>query len=126
MKYGRSEDEWDELVDAATEYLAEVARSRTIASYTDLNLELVRRTGRSRFDFNMDRDQAAVGALLGEVTEGTYDEIGAMLSSLVVQKATGDPGEGFYRLARSPGEDKFEFFQAQVGRVNRTGNPGGS
>jgi hypothetical protein len=123
MKYGRSDEEWNELVDAATDYLVEVGKDRMVTNYTDLSSELVRRTGHPGFDFNMDRDQAAVGALLGEVTDGTYDEIGAMLSSLVVQKATGDPGEGFYRFARKlgllrPGVEKFEFFQAQVGLVH--------
>jgi hypothetical protein len=123
MKYGRDDDEWDELVHTAAEYLVEVARDRAITNYTDLSSELVRRTGHARFDFSADRDQAAVGALLGEVTDRTYDEIGAMLSTLVVQKATGDPGEGFYRLARRmgllrPGIEKFEFFQGQVGLVH--------
>ena len=123
MKYGRTDGEWGELVDAATEYLIEVAKDRMMVNYTDLSSELVRRTGHRGFDFNTDRDQAAVGALLGEVTDGTYDEIGGMLSSLVVQKATGDPGEGFYRFARKlgllrPGVEKFEFFQAQVGLVH--------
>jgi hypothetical protein len=92
MKYGRGDDEWNELMDAATEYLVEVAKDRTVTSYTDLSSEHVRRTGYSGFDFNTDRDQAAVGALLGAVTDGTYAEIGAMLSSLVVLKATGDSG----------------------------------
>ena len=123
MKYGRSDDEWSELVDAATQYLIEVAKNRTVSTYTDLSSELVQRTGHARFDFNMDRDQAAVGALLGEVTNRTYDDVGAMLSSLVVQKGTGDPGEGFYRFARKlghlrPAVEKFEFFQAQVGLVH--------
>ncbi|KAA0098929.1 hypothetical protein CIW49_13715 [Mycolicibacterium sp. P1-18] len=123
MKYGRDDDEWDELLDAAIEYLVEIARDRAITNYTDLSSALARLTGYARFDFSADRDQAAVGALLGEVTDRTYDEIGAMLSALVVQKATGDPGEGFYRLARKmgllpPGLQKFEFFQGQVGLVH--------
>ena len=76
MKYGRSEDEWNELVDAATDYLVEVAQGRRLTNYTVLSLELVRRTGHAGFDFNLDRDQAAVGALLGEVSKRTYEEIG--------------------------------------------------
>jgi hypothetical protein len=123
VKYGRSDSEWSELLSAATDYLIEVAKDRRITNYTDLSSELVRRTGHARFDFSADRDQVAVGALLGEVTDRTYDEIGAMLSSLVVQKATGDPGEGFYRFARKlgllrPGVEKFEFFQGQVRLVH--------
>lgn len=123
MKYGRSDDEWDELLNAATDYLVEVAKSRGLTNYTDLSAELVNRTGYARFDYNLDRDQAAIGALLGEVTDGTLDDAGAMLSALVVQKATGDPGEGFYRFARKlgllrPGVEKFEFFQAQVALVH--------
>lgn len=119
MKYGRADDEWNELVDAATDFLTEVARGRRLTTYTGLSNELVNRTGYARFEYDLPRDQAAIGALLGEVTDGTLDEVGAMLSSLVVQKATGDPGEGFYRFARKlgylrPGVEKFEFFQAQV------------
>lgn len=123
MKYGRSDDEWDELLNAATDYLIEVAKSRGLTNYTDLSAELVNRTGYARFDYNLDRDQAAIGALLGEVTDQTLDDTGAMLSALVVQKATGDPGEGFYRFARKlgllrPGVEKFEFLQAQVALVH--------
>lgn len=122
MKYGRGDDEWNELVDTATEYLIEVARGRRLTTYTDLSTELVNRTGHARFEYDLPRDQAAIGALLGEVTDGTLDQVGAMLSALVVQKGTGDPGEGFYRFARTlgllqPGVEKFEFFQAQVARV---------
>ncbi|OBG42932.1 hypothetical protein [Mycolicibacterium fortuitum] len=123
MKYGRSDDEWSELLNAATDYLVEVAKSRGLTNYTDLSAELVNRTGYARFDYNLDRDQAAIGALLGQVTDGTLDDAGTMLSALVVQKATGDPGEGFYRFARKlgllrPGVEKFEFFQAQVALVH--------
>lgn len=127
MKYGRSDDEWSELLNAATDYLVEVAKSRGLTNYTDLSAELVNRTGYARFDYNLDRDQAAIGALLGEVTDGTLDDAGTMLSALVVQKATGDPGEGFYRFARKlgllrPGVEKFDFFQAQVARVHEKYN----
>lgn len=123
MKYGRSDDEWDELVDAATDHLIEVARDRNLTNYTDLSSQLVRRTGHSGFDFKTARDQAAVGALLADVIERTYAEIGAMLSALVVLKATGDPGDGFYRYAKQlglfkPGMEKFEVFQAQVRLVH--------
>lgn len=123
MKYGRSDDEWSELLNAATDYLVEVAKSRGLTNYTDLSAELVNRTGYARFDYNLDRDQAAIGTLLGQVTDGTLDDAGTMLSALVVQKATGDPGEGFYRFARKlgllrPGVEKFEFFQAQVALVH--------
>ncbi|UXA18783.1 hypothetical protein [Mycobacterium sp. SMC-4] len=123
MKYGRGDDEWNDLVDAATEYLIEVARGRSLTTYTDLSTELSNRTGYARFEYDLPRDQAAIGALLGEVTDGTLDEVGAMLSALVVQKGTGDPGEGFYRFARKlgllhPGIEKFEFFQAQVASIH--------
>lgn len=123
MKYGRTDDEWADLVDAATAFLVEVARNRTVTNYTELSSELVRRTGQPVFDFNLDRDQAAVGALLGAVTDGAFNDVGAMLSALVVQKATGDPAEGFYRFAKKlgllrPGVEKFEFFQSQVSSVH--------
>lgn len=123
MKYGRSDAEWAKLVSAASDYLVEVAKKRSLTNYTDLSAELVGRTGQPRFDYNLERDQAAVGALLGEVTDATFDEIGAMLSSLVVQKATGDPGEGFYRLAKRLGlmqsaADKVECFSSQVSLVH--------
>ena len=51
MKYGRSDDEWSELVDAATDYLIQVAKDRTITNYTDLSSELVRRTGHTGLRF---------------------------------------------------------------------------
>ncbi len=123
MKYGRSDGEWNELVDAATDILIEVAKGRRLITYTELSTELVNRTGYSRFEYDLPRDQPAIGALLAEVTDGRYPESGSMLSALVVQKGTGDPGEGFYRFARKlgllhPGVEKFEFFQAQVASIH--------
>ena len=45
MRYGRNEDEWDELVEAGLEFLVERAGNGQLTSYTELNDALADRTG---------------------------------------------------------------------------------
>ena len=76
MRYGREESEWNELVQATTEFLADQARLRRYTTYTELNAVLHRRTGAHPFDFAKDGDRAAMGALLGEVARTQLPTVG--------------------------------------------------
>lgn len=99
MKRGREESEWQELVDATAEFLAEQARLGRLTSYTEVNTVLHQRTGLRPFDFNQDGERAALGDLLGEVATAKLQEVGALVSSIVVYLDQNDAGPGFFRLA---------------------------
>lgn len=63
--FGRSDDEWDRLLDNAITILKREAGRRRMTSYSELNAELVRQTGQPAFDFSTKRDRTAMGKLLG-------------------------------------------------------------
>ena len=123
--FGRSDDEWDAIVNDATQFLNDQARLRRLTSYTELNAALGRR-GHQMFDFTQENDRRAVGAALANVTERTIGESGAMLSSIVVYIDRNDAGPGFYSLATQLGllpntataDDKLAFWSGQVGKVH--------
>lgn len=124
MKYGRHELEWDELRTAAHRYLVELAEDRLLTDYSSLNRRLVDDTGLPPFDFSLDRDRAAIGALLGEIARESYSTSGIMLSALVTHRGGTDEGAGFYRLATALGalparpssEQKDAFMSDQIKR----------
>lgn len=99
MRYGRTIEQWQELVDAASESLKRTAKLRRDTNYTALNHEICRATGQSAFDFTNAADRAAMGDLLGDVVDATYDEHQVMLSALVMYIDENRPGPGFYNLA---------------------------
>ena len=103
MKYGRDEDEWATLTDEAKDFLIDCARRRGLTTYSDLNRELVERTGFAAFDFSQPADRAAMGHLLGRVVESASQETGLMLSALVTYIDANDAGPGFYSLAADLG-----------------------
>ena len=95
MIWGREESEWNEPVQATTEFLADRARLGGKTTYTVLQ----RRTGARPFDFSKDGDRAAVGALLGEVARAQLPTVGALVSSIELYLNGNDAGGSFYRLA---------------------------
>lgn len=124
--YGRSDDEWDRMVDDTVTWLSHQARLRRIVSYSDLNSALARR-GHVRFDFDLDRDRTAVGALLGDAVCRSIGDSGVMLSAIVVYIDRNDAGPGFYKLATQLGllpntataDDKIAFWSQQVKAVHQ-------
>lgn len=124
--WGRDELEWNELVSGTAEFLGQRARLKRTTTYTELNYVLARRVGGLPFDFDTDRDRAAMGALLGEVSTAHLGEIGAMLSALVIYLNENDAGSGFYALAVELGllpagatrEAKTKFWIDQVNTVH--------
>lgn len=129
--FGRSDDEWDILLDNAITILKKEAGRRGMTSYSKLNTELVRQTGQPAFEFSLERDRTAMGRLLGRVVEQTRAENGGMLSALVTYIDGTDPGPGFFKLATHLGllppsatkEDKFDVLVAtgrEIARLLRT------
>lgn len=105
LTYGRSVDTWSGLVSETTDILQEVARRGTTITYTELNSLLMERTGRPVFDFSKGSERAALGQLLGEVSEASYASDSVLLSALVVgsNKEEFEPSSGFYTLAQNNG-----------------------
>lgn len=99
--YGRSEEEWDVLVESGLKFLIERARMRKVTTYTEMNTTLARRTGCLEFDFDRADERAAMGHLLGLITERYDPESRIMISSLVHYLGANDAGPGFYDLART-------------------------
>lgn len=124
--FGRSDDEWDAIVEDAVNFLKDQARLRRITSYSELNGALGRH-GHEMFDFAQENDRRAVGAVLGDVVARTIDDSGVMLSSIVAYIDRNDAGPGFYALAVQRGllpsnatvDDKLAFWTSQVDKVHK-------
>lgn len=125
--YGRDDDDWDELVGEAVDFLGAQARLSRLTTYTELNTVLSQRTGQRAFDFSQDSERAAMGALLGTAVDRTLSEIGGMISSIVIYLNANDAGPGFYKLATKLGlltakpsaVQKEAFWANQVKEVHR-------
>lgn len=105
-RYGRSAEEWARLIDVGSGFLMERGRLRRTTSYTEFNAALVKRTGVRGFDFDRESDRAAVGELLGHISDTMIDRTGGLLLSALVQYLdANDAGPGFYTLARRKGLD---------------------
>jgi hypothetical protein len=123
--FDRSDDEWDGIVDATIEILRDQARLRRVTSYSDVNSALARRDHRP-FDFTVQSDRTAMGAVLGDVVERTIGDTRVMLSAIVAYIDRNDAGPGFYSLAVQLGllpntatsDDKLVFWTGQVAKVH--------
>ena len=98
-RYGINDDDWEQLIAATIKVLERVASLERVTTYSDLNREISDRTGLPRFDFSHPEGRNAMSELLGEVVERTVDELGAMLSAVVLYIDNNNAGPGFYHLA---------------------------
>ena len=79
------------------------------------------------FNFELDADRAAIGELLGQISEDAIAETGGLLISALVQYLdANDAGPGFYALARSKGlqvptttDDRQLFWASQVEALHK-------
>lgn len=101
--HGRTPAEWDELASATEGFLIERARMERTTSYTELNTVLTQRTDAPTFDFDRADERAAMGELLGRVTDASMANLGVMLSAIVLYLDANDAGSGFYGKARDLG-----------------------
>lgn len=102
--YGRTLDEWEELREAAENFLISVAENSEMTDYSLLNNAIAEETGYRAFDYSQESERAAIGKLLGEISRKTNDQHGVMLSALVTHRGSNDEGAGFYRLAAELGK----------------------
>ena len=97
--YGRGDDEWDRLAETGLAFLIERARLKKMTTYTELNATLCRRTGLRGFDFEQEKERAAMGHLLGLIVDRNHPTTTLMISALVQYLNANDAGPGFYALA---------------------------
>jgi hypothetical protein len=100
MKYGRDEEEWNELEEAGVAFLSERAKLERITSYTETNTVLAQRTSHRCFDFEQDSERAAMGYLLGRISNREFGRTGVLISAIVSYLDANDAGPGFYKLAQ--------------------------
>lgn len=123
--FGRSDDEWDSIIEHTIEFLTDQARLGRVVTYSDLNSALARR-GHVPFDFVAESDRKAIGEVLGAATQRTVGDSKTMLSAIVVYLDRNDAGSGFYKLAVDLGllpntasaDDKLAFWSKQVRAVH--------
>jgi hypothetical protein len=97
-----------------------------MTSYTELNTVLGQRTSTRTFDFDLDSERAAMGELLGTITERERPTSGHMISALVIYLNENDAGPGFYRLAERNGDlpkgstkdERLRFWSDEVRQVH--------
>ena len=106
----RTVEEWDQLVNAATEILLEQGRKHDpTISYSALNTLLEERTGQAKFNLDLQEDRNALGGVLADVNDRTLPMIEsamgrkALLSTLVMHKGSSDLGGGYYAYAWNQG-----------------------
>ena len=123
--YGRTEQEWDALTEAGWAFLIERAQHGDLTTYGELNTALAERTGQQPWDFGTGLGRAAVGELLGRLSDKSFAESGLMISALCKFLNENDAGSGFYGKAAQLGlisdkmsrQAKWEFWVTHVTKV---------
>lgn len=95
-RYTLTEVEWELVRDAMRVELIELAKRRQIVTYSELALLLPVYVHPGSYAFTR---------LLGQVCDAEEQAGHGMLCALVVSKATGIPGAGFFRGAAERGLD---------------------
>lgn len=118
MEPGRKRS--DDLHEAVYEKLKEVARDRKLITYSEVNEEC-----KLELDFEKREGRVKIGELLSEISEHEVESGRPMLPAVVVRKEEdgtyGDPGEGFYELARElgvfRGDNRYIFWVSELNAV---------
>ena len=110
-RYTLYEGEWDVMVAAMHVELVELAKQKRIVTYSDLSLLMPVHIHPGSYTFTR---------LLTQVCDEEERMGHGLLCALVVSKATGMPGAGFFRGAAQRGYDPSEpqaYWHAEVERV---------
>lgn len=104
--YGRTEVEWAALEAAGWDFMIGRARQPyPVTTYTEMNAVLAHRTGQPPWNFDLQADRAAMGVLLGRLTDRSFAETqdrpgdGLMISALCMYLDQNDVGQGFFGKA---------------------------
>ena len=74
-----------------------------MTSYTEMNTVLAQRTGFRKFDFDQESERAAMGHLLGRISDREFPRTSVLISAIVNYLDANDAGPGFYKLAQQKG-----------------------
>jgi hypothetical protein len=99
--YGRTPAEWAELEEVGWKFLRDTARQpvKNVTSYSEINHVLATSTGQAEWVFDRAADRAAMGELLGRLSDRSFDECGLMISALCMYLRANDVAPGFYNKA---------------------------
>ncbi len=100
--YGRTPEQWDNMVRVTSGYLQQRARGRGHTSYTDVNNYMKQRLGHG-FDFDLPSERHALGYLLADVNERDDPSHHVMLSAIVSYIDDPRPGGDFFEMATTWG-----------------------
>jgi hypothetical protein len=67
------------------------------------NTVLAQRTGHRRFNFDQESERAAMGYLLGRISDREFGRTGVLISAIVNYLDANDADPGFYKLAQENG-----------------------
>ena len=106
MPHGREESEWTKLVGIGQDILRSLAADKedpiSYTAFSDALAKGMEDEDHRRFVFPSDRN--AIGTLLADISKrGLEEHLGWLLSAMVTGKNSGQPGGGFYDLAKSLG-----------------------
>ena len=110
-RYSLTKEEWDLMVDAMRAELIALAKQKRIVTYSDLALSLPVYIHPGSYNFTR---------LLSKVCSEEEDAGHGLLCALVVSKATGIPGAGFFRGAAERDYDASnidQYWRDEVERV---------
>jgi hypothetical protein len=121
-RYGRSREDWAQLIAASRQFLVDYAQKGRTTTYTELNAVLAQRTTARTFDFDLDSERAALGELPGDVALLERPACGHLISAIVLYLNENSAGSGFFNLAIELGElpaaatadDKLAFWTQEV------------
>lgn len=120
--YGYTAQQWQELNDAAWEYLVDVAARRSLTTYSELAAHL-----RSTVGAAMEPHDYAMGELLRELVDRSWAEEGVLITALVTYSGNTMAGRGLFTAAqnhkllpvgRLTARVKRDFVDAHVGAVH--------
>ncbi|MEX5305208.1 hypothetical protein RF644_05565 [Kocuria sp. CPCC 205258] len=101
--YGRTWDQWDQMLTVVEDFLIEIAEIEDQTNYSEVNARLLEE-GLPGFKFFLDSERAAIGSLLGQISERSYAADEILLTVLVIHHDTpNDIGGGFWRLTAKYG-----------------------
>lgn len=103
IRYGRTAEEWGNLVSTGTAFLIDRARLNEITTYDEMNTALARLTGARPFEFARADERAAMRHLLGLIANVNLPASGLMVSALIQYLDGDDVGPGFVPFTEQVG-----------------------
>ncbi|WCP72198.1 hypothetical protein [Sphingomonas hankookensis] len=113
----RQLEDWENEVATVRAFLERAAKDGTLTLAYDPVMGVI---GRKTSTPN---DRTVIGKILGQISRESYKQHGFLLSSMVVQKQTGEPSDAFYGLAGDidPSADDYdtwkEYHNAQLALI---------